>query len=83
MATSMWARSLGAAMADANPSRTRRVASASSYARADASRADWADSRAIQDAGVVGVIIGKALYSGALDLKAALDLTFHPNSNVD
>jgi phosphoribosylformimino-5-aminoimidazole carboxamide ribotide isomerase len=25
--------------------------------------------------GVVGVIIGKALYSGALDLKAALDLT--------
>jgi phosphoribosylformimino-5-aminoimidazole carboxamide ribotide isomerase len=37
----------------------------------------------LQDAGVVGVIIGKALYSGALDLKAALDLTLHPNSNVD
>jgi phosphoribosylformimino-5-aminoimidazole carboxamide ribotide isomerase len=37
----------------------------------------------LQDAGVVGVIIGKALYSGALDLKSALDLTLHPNSNVD
>ena len=37
----------------------------------------------LQDAGVVGVIIGKALYTGALDLKAALDLTLHPNSNVD
>jgi len=37
----------------------------------------------LQASGVIGVIIGKALYSGALDLKAALDLTLHPNSNVD
>ena len=29
----------------------------------------------LQESGVVGVIIGKALYSGALDLKAALNLT--------
>jgi phosphoribosylformimino-5-aminoimidazole carboxamide ribotide isomerase len=29
----------------------------------------------LQDAGVVGVIIGKALYSGTLELKEALDLT--------
>jgi len=37
----------------------------------------------LQASGVIGVIIGKALYSGALDLKAALDLTLHPSSNVD
>jgi phosphoribosylformimino-5-aminoimidazole carboxamide ribotide isomerase len=37
----------------------------------------------LQDCGVIGVIIGKALYSGALDLKAALELTFQPNSGVD
>jgi phosphoribosylformimino-5-aminoimidazole carboxamide ribotide isomerase len=37
----------------------------------------------LQDCGVVGVIIGKALYSGALDLKAALDLTLQANSDVD
>jgi phosphoribosylformimino-5-aminoimidazole carboxamide ribotide isomerase len=30
---------------------------------------------ALETAGVAGVIIGKALYSGELDLKAALDLT--------
>jgi phosphoribosylformimino-5-aminoimidazole carboxamide ribotide isomerase len=37
----------------------------------------------LQESGVIGVIIGKALYSGALDLKTALDLKLHPNSNVD
>jgi phosphoribosylformimino-5-aminoimidazole carboxamide ribotide isomerase len=37
----------------------------------------------LQESGVIGVIIGKALYSGALDLKAALDLTHQPNSVVD
>jgi phosphoribosylformimino-5-aminoimidazole carboxamide ribotide isomerase len=37
----------------------------------------------LQESGVIGVIIGKALYSGALDLKTALDLTLHPNSDVD
>ncbi len=37
----------------------------------------------LQESGVVGVIIGKALYSGTLDLKAALDLTLQPNSDVD
>ncbi len=37
----------------------------------------------LQESGVIGVIIGKALYSGALDLKAALDLKLHPNSDVD
>jgi phosphoribosylformimino-5-aminoimidazole carboxamide ribotide isomerase len=37
----------------------------------------------LQDCGVVGVIIGKALYSGTLDLKAALDLTLQANSDVD
>ena len=37
----------------------------------------------LQNCGVVGVIIGKALYSGALDLKAALDLTLQANSDVD
>jgi len=31
----------------------------------------------LEEAGVIGVIIGKALYSGTLDLKAALDLTGH------
>lgn len=33
----------------------------------------------LQKVGVIGVIIGKALYSGALDLKAALDLTPQEN----
>ena len=33
----------------------------------------------LQEAGVVGVIIGKALYSGALDLKAALDIATASN----
>ena len=37
----------------------------------------------LQESGVIGVIIGKALYSGALDLKAALDLTRQPDSVVD
>jgi len=37
----------------------------------------------LQEAGVIGVIIGKALYSGALDLKAALDLTLQENSDDD
>lgn len=37
----------------------------------------------LQKSGVIGVIIGKALYSGALDLKAALDLTLHANSRVN
>lgn len=37
----------------------------------------------LQESGVVGVIIGKALYSGTLDLKAALDLTLQPNSDAD
>jgi phosphoribosylformimino-5-aminoimidazole carboxamide ribotide isomerase len=37
----------------------------------------------LQESGVIGVIIGKALYSGTLDLKAALDLRLHPNSDVD
>jgi phosphoribosylformimino-5-aminoimidazole carboxamide ribotide isomerase len=34
----------------------------------------------LQASGVIGVIVGKALYSGALDLKEALGLTFHANS---
>ena len=37
----------------------------------------------LEASGVIGVIIGKALYSGSLDLKAALDLTLHPNSDAD
>ena len=37
----------------------------------------------LQESGVIGVIIGKALYSGALDLKAALDLSYEPNSDVE
>ena len=37
----------------------------------------------LQEVGVIGVIIGKALYSGALDLKAALDLTLQKNSDDD
>jgi len=37
----------------------------------------------LQKVGVVGIIIGKALYSGDLDLKAALDLTLHPYSDND
>ena len=37
----------------------------------------------LQTSGVVGVIIGKALYSGALDLKAALKLTLDTEPNVD
>jgi phosphoribosylformimino-5-aminoimidazole carboxamide ribotide isomerase len=37
----------------------------------------------LQESGVIGVIIGKALYSGTLDLKAALDLTRQANSDVD
>jgi phosphoribosylformimino-5-aminoimidazole carboxamide ribotide isomerase len=37
----------------------------------------------LQEAGVIGVIIGKALYSGALDLKSALDLTPQENSYDD
>jgi phosphoribosylformimino-5-aminoimidazole carboxamide ribotide isomerase len=37
----------------------------------------------LQESGVMGVIIGKALYSGALDLKAALELTSHPNCDAD
>ena len=32
----------------------------------------------LEQVGVVGIIIGKALYSGGLDLKAALDLTSKP-----
>jgi phosphoribosylformimino-5-aminoimidazole carboxamide ribotide isomerase len=37
----------------------------------------------LEESGVIGVIIGKALYSGALDLKAALDLKLHPNPEAD
>jgi phosphoribosylformimino-5-aminoimidazole carboxamide ribotide isomerase len=37
----------------------------------------------LQECGLIGVIIGKALYSGALDLKTALDLTLQPNRDVD
>jgi phosphoribosylformimino-5-aminoimidazole carboxamide ribotide isomerase len=37
----------------------------------------------LQAAGVIGVIIGKALYSGALDLKAALDLTPQEDFSAD
>jgi phosphoribosylformimino-5-aminoimidazole carboxamide ribotide isomerase len=44
---------------------------------------DVEDLLPLQDCGVIGVIIGKALYSGALDLKEALDLTLQPNFDVD
>jgi phosphoribosylformimino-5-aminoimidazole carboxamide ribotide isomerase len=37
----------------------------------------------LRDCGVIGVIIGKALYSGALNLKAALNLTLQANFDVD
>ena len=37
----------------------------------------------LQASGVIGVIIGKALYSGTLDLKAALELSLQPNFDVD
>jgi phosphoribosylformimino-5-aminoimidazole carboxamide ribotide isomerase len=44
---------------------------------------DLEDLLPLQDCGVIGVIIGKALYSGALDLKEALNLTLQPNFEVD
>lgn len=44
---------------------------------------DVEDLLPLQDCGVIGVIIGKALYSGALDLKEALNLTLQPNFDVD
>jgi phosphoribosylformimino-5-aminoimidazole carboxamide ribotide isomerase len=34
----------------------------------------------LQTSGVVGVIVGKALYSGALDLEEAMKLTEDKNS---
>jgi len=37
----------------------------------------------LQASGVIGVIIGKALYSGTLDLKAALNLVRQPDCDVD
>jgi phosphoribosylformimino-5-aminoimidazole carboxamide ribotide isomerase len=36
----------------------------------------------LEASGVIGVIIGKALYSGTLDLKAALDLALQANSSI-
>ena len=43
---------------------------------------DIKDLLALEKLGVSGVIVGKALYSGALDLKAALELT-HPSFVAD
>ena len=37
----------------------------------------------LQEVGVVGIIIGKALYSGGLDLKEALDLTLKQSATDD
>jgi phosphoribosylformimino-5-aminoimidazole carboxamide ribotide isomerase len=37
----------------------------------------------LQASGVIGVIIGKALYSGTLDLKAALELSLESDFDVD
>jgi phosphoribosylformimino-5-aminoimidazole carboxamide ribotide isomerase len=37
----------------------------------------------LQEVGVVGIIIGKALYSGGLDLKEALDLTLEQSATDD
>jgi phosphoribosylformimino-5-aminoimidazole carboxamide ribotide isomerase len=39
---------------------------------------DIKDLLPLEKSGVIGVIVGKALYSGALDLKAALNLTRQP-----
>ncbi len=44
---------------------------------------DVKDLLPLQAVGVIGAIIGKALYSGSLDLKIALDLTRHPTSATD
>ena len=44
---------------------------------------DVKDLLPLQASGVIGVIIGKALYSGTLDLKAALDLALQANTKVE
>ena len=44
---------------------------------------DVKDLLPLRASGVIGVIIGKALYSGTLDLKAALDLALKTNSGID
>ena len=44
---------------------------------------DVKDLLPLQAIGVIGVIIGKALYSGALDLKDALDLSARSGVEAD
>ncbi len=44
---------------------------------------DIQDLLPLEKSGVIGVIVGKALYSGTLDLKAALALTRHPLADND
>jgi phosphoribosylformimino-5-aminoimidazole carboxamide ribotide isomerase len=44
---------------------------------------DVKDLLPLQASGVIGIIIGKALYSGTLDLKAALDLALQVNTKVE
>jgi phosphoribosylformimino-5-aminoimidazole carboxamide ribotide isomerase len=43
---------------------------------------DVKDLLPLQASGVIGVIIGKALYSGTLDLKAALDIALQANTSI-
>jgi phosphoribosylformimino-5-aminoimidazole carboxamide ribotide isomerase len=39
---------------------------------------DIKDLLALEEFGVIGVIVGKALYSGELDLKVALEMAHRP-----
>jgi phosphoribosylformimino-5-aminoimidazole carboxamide ribotide isomerase len=43
---------------------------------------DVKDLLPLQESGVIGIIIGKALYSGTLDLKAALDIALQANTSI-